>query len=256
MMWKRLWMYCLNYLPLLTDSKMINLVNVRATAKKAHNSFLDVVLTSRPCDSTSCAAETKIQHNMWSNGYHYRNYSEVLTTSDVHSLTVPRGSELELAQNVLQSLFKIPKSAEHDPHNMNWRDLAKNMETLGQGTECDDAADPEHIHAKGDEYQVLRNAARQHWDSMKSFYQKAATAFSNGERDYAAYLSEQGRVYNKIAQEVDEKASQKIFIARNKKIENVITIDLHGQHVKQAIRLLKVHLLFGAYVRCKSLVHA
>lgn len=80
-------------------------------------------------------------------------------------------------------------------------------------------------------------------------YQKAATAFSNGEREHAAYLSEQGRLYNKKAREADEKASQEIFKARNKSIENVITIDLHGQHVRQALRLLKVHLLFGAYVR-------
>lgn len=33
----------------------------------------------------------------------------------------------------------------------------------------------------------------------------------------------------------------------------MITIDLHGQHVKQAMKLLKLHLLFGAYVRCKCL---
>lgn len=52
-----------------------------------------------------------------------------------------------------------------------------------------------------------------------------------------------------MAREADEKASQEIFKARNKNIENVITIDLHGQHVKQAIKFLKVHLLFGAYVR-------
>lgn len=41
---------------------------------------------------------------------------------------------------------------------------------------------------------------------------------------------------------------------RNKNIENVITIDLHGQHVKQGMKLLKLHLLFGAYVRCKHLI--
>lgn len=40
---------------------------------------------------------------------------------------------------------------------------------------------------------------------------------------------------------------------RNKDFENVITIDLHGQHVKQAMRLFKLHLLFGTYVPCKYL---
>lgn len=44
-----------------------------------------------------------------------------------------------------------------------------------------------------------------------------------------------------------------ILLSRNKDIENVITIDLHGQHVKQAMRLLKLHLLFGTYVRCMFL---
>ena len=34
----------------------------------------------------------------------------------------------------------------------------------------------------------------------------------------------------------------------------MITIDLHGQHVKQAIRILKIHLLFGVYVPCKHLL--
>ncbi|KAL6499851.1 hypothetical protein OROGR_027761 [Orobanche gracilis] len=52
-----------------------------------------------------------------------------------------------------------------------------------------------------------------------------------------------------MAQEADEKASQDIFTARNKSIKNVVTIDLHGQHIKQAMELLKLHLLFGAYVR-------
>jgi hypothetical protein len=44
-----------------------------------------------------------------------------------------------------------------------------------------------------------------------------------------------------------------LVFCRNKGITNVITIDLHGQHVKQAMRVLKLHLLFGTYVRCKHL---
>ncbi|KAI8574013.1 hypothetical protein RHMOL_Rhmol01G0320900 [Rhododendron molle] len=208
-------------------------------------------LTERASDSTSHTSESEIQDNMWPQGFRGRNYFEVLTCSQAHSLTGPRSSKSELPQKVLESLFNMPKSAEHEPNAMNWRDVVKKMESLGQRIESDlaDAAGSENIHGEGNEYQVFRKAAGQHWDSMKSYYQKAATAFSNGEREHAAYLSEQGRVYNKMAREADEKASQEIFKARNKSIENVITIDLHGQHVKQALRLLKVHLLFGAYVR-------
>ena len=47
------------------------------------------------------------------------------------------------------------------------------------------------------------------------------------------------------------KPSLDLYLCRNKGIENVITIDLHGQHVKQAMKLLKMHLLLGAYVPCK-----
>ncbi|MBA0847134.1 hypothetical protein Goshw_013174, partial [Gossypium schwendimanii] len=57
-----------------------------------------------------------------------------------------------------------------------------------------------------------------------------------------------GKIQTKLAREADERASQNIFKARNKAFENVITIDLHGQHVKQAMRLLKLHLLFGMHV--------
>ncbi|PKI49880.1 hypothetical protein CRG98_029718 [Punica granatum] len=97
--------------------------------------------------------------------------------------------------------------------------------------------------AKGEEYTLYRKDAQQHWDSMKSSYQKAASAYSKGEKSYAAYLSDQGKKYSKMGQAADERASQEIFRARNKSIENAITIDLHGQHVKQAMRLLKCHLL-------------
>ncbi|KAL9320044.1 hypothetical protein ACSQ67_011883 [Phaseolus vulgaris] len=102
--------------------------------------------------------------------------------------------------------------------------------------------------AKGDEYHVFREDSNQQWDSVKSYYKKATTAYTKGDRAYAAYLSDQGKEQTKLAQKADTRASHDIFIARNKGIENVITIDLHGQHVKQAIRMLKLHLLFGSYV--------
>lgn len=78
----------------------------------------------------------------------FRNYSEALTCSQAQSLTGPRSSKSELPQKVLESLFNMPKSAEHEPNAMNWRDVVKKMEFLGQRSETDlaDAAGPEHIH--------------------------------------------------------------------------------------------------------------
>ena len=101
---------------------------------------------------------------------------------------------------------------------------------------------------KGDEYHAFRKTANQHWGSMRSYYRKAARAHSNGEQGYAAYLSDQGKTENKLAWKADERASHNIFKARNRGIENVITIDLHGQHVKQAMKILKMHLILGSYV--------
>lgn len=42
-----------------------------------------------------------------------------------------------------------------------------------------------------------------------------------------------------------------MVIYRNKDIKNAVTIDLHGQHVKNAIGLLKLHLLLFAYIPCE-----
>ncbi|KAL8115189.1 hypothetical protein AgCh_021863 [Apium graveolens] len=202
----------------------------------------------RTSDSTSHSSESELQDNVWPMGYN----SSALVGSEAPASVSAEVSESELPWKVLESLFNTPKSSKHKPDTMNWRNVVKKMEALGKSSQiCTSVEDKErtHAHAKGDEYRVCRESARQHWDLMKSCYQKAATAYSNGERDYAAYMSDKGRTHNKIAREADEKASQDIFQARNKSIENVITIDLHGQHVKPAMKLLKLHLLFGAYVR-------
>lgn len=45
-----------------------------------------------------------------------------------------------------------------------------------------------------------------------------------------------------------------LVICRNKSFENVITIDLHGQHVKPAMKLLKLQLVMVSYAQCKHLL--
>ncbi|KAK2974612.1 hypothetical protein RJ640_025906 [Escallonia rubra] len=193
----------------------------------------------------------------------FRTYFEALAGPEAQTPTSPKKSESELPWTVLETLFNVPKSSEREPDSMNWRNVVKKMESLGPRFEScpSGSAEPRQRTGyaeprqptPGSDYQEFRKSATQHWDSMKSCYQKAATAYRNGAREYASHLSDQGRLHNKMAREADEKASQDIFEARNKSFENVITIDLHGQHVKQAMRLLKLHLIFGAYVRSVQL---
>ncbi|KAL6200330.1 hypothetical protein ACLB2K_030112 [Fragaria x ananassa] len=194
--------------------------------------------------------------------------SNVLGKEYVRSrMTKPSGSktgdavEEEEAEQFLCSMLGddselnmavIRDTPEYEPKAMNWKNVVSKLQSLGpefDGCTSSSSVAKQDTLAKGDEYHEFRGTARQHWDTMKSYYQKAATAYSNGSREHAGYLSEQGRVQTKMAQKADEKASQEIFKARNKDIENVITIDLHGQHVKQAMKLLKIHLLFGTYAQ-------
>lgn len=44
-----------------------------------------------------------------------------------------------------------------------------------------------------------------------------------------------------------------ITLYRNKDIKNAVTIDMHGQQVKDAIRLLKLHLILFSHIPCKHL---
>ncbi|KAE8732349.1 PfkB-like carbohydrate kinase family protein [Hibiscus syriacus] len=166
----------------------------------------------------------------------------------------PRSNVSSFPREVLDSLFNFATSSEHEPSTMNWRNVLKKMQSLGPEVNVcpSDVAEPQQdIYAEGDGYHEFRKTAEEHWDSRKSYRRKAAKAKSEGQWEYAAYLSDQGKKHTQLAREADEKASQDIFKARNKGFENVITIDLHGQHVEQAIKLLKLHLLFGTHVPCK-----
>ncbi|PRQ18188.1 putative Smr domain-containing protein [Rosa chinensis] len=172
-----------------------------------------------------------------SSEYIRKNYAEVLVgPSQAH-----RSTSANLSQMV-ESLFNNSKRSlqNEEPRTMNsWKNSVKELQ---------DSLGPEFDVAKGAEYDAYRSTAKEHWDSVKSYHQKAATAYSNGSRAYAGYLSEQAKAKAKLAREVDEKASQEIFKAKNKDkgIKNdVMTIDLHGQHVNEAMKFLKMHIQYG-----------
>ncbi|XP_009132029.1 SMR domain-containing protein At5g58720 isoform X1 [Brassica rapa] len=196
---------------------------------------------------TSFDTDTSESEPSFWGGFSPRDYSKALMSDP---FTTRQGScEPFHPQKMLESLFNIPQSTKHEPKTMSWRNVAKKMQSLGidASSSSGEGSHPENF-GKDDGYHELRKGANDQWNVTKSYYQKAAEAYSKGGRAHAAYLSDKGRAASKLAQRADERASQDIFVARNKGIENMITIDLHGQHVKQAMRLLKMHLLLGAYV--------
>ncbi|KAL9260173.1 SMR domain-containing protein [Drosera capensis] len=206
-------------------------------------------------DSTSHSSDRDTDDNAHALDYSSRNYLEALLRSSSSSERHPASQtndDLELPEKVLRSLFNIPESSQRDPGSMNWKKVVKQVESFAQkrvGLCPPGSAGAQQVnYAKGAEYQAFREPASHHWDSVKICYQKAAVAHSNGAREYASYLSDQAKLQIQQARKEDEKASMETFNARNKGVENVITIDLHGQHVKQAIRLVKLHLLFGTYI--------
>ncbi|KAJ0020430.1 hypothetical protein Pint_32551 [Pistacia integerrima] len=166
-------------------------------------------------DSTSLSSEHDLYDSIWSVGFNCRNYSKALT-SEVSSPTKP-SSKFDLPQEVLESLFNISKSPEHEPNTMNWRNVVKKLQSVGPRFDvCPSGVteSQQELCAKGAEYQVYRKDAKQHWDLMKSSYQKATAAYSKGDWQYAAYLSDQGKSQTKLARQADEKATQDIFKAK------------------------------------------
>lgn len=181
-----------------------------------------------------------------------RDYLKVPLNTEDQLFSTTETVNHDLQQMVLESLF-MPKSP-NARKNMRWKEIVKRVESFGQGMvfNFEDFAEPlsksRIVDEEEDGYNLFRSAARNNWNKMSSYYRKAALEYSRGQRSYASYLSEKGKFYKNLAHEADEKASQEIFKSRNKGIRNTVTIDLHGQHVKQAVRLLKLHLLLFAYI--------
>ncbi|KAL0729300.1 hypothetical protein Bca4012_025393 [Brassica carinata] len=235
---------------------------------------------SQPAETSFDIDTSESEPSFWG-GYSQRDYSKALMSFADPFEPSQGSSEPCHPQQVLESLFNVPRSPKHEPKAMNWRNVAKKMQSLGidgssssgEGSRPDTLGSELLMYVvlpdetpgnfamvslaktsevstalKDDGYHELRKGANDQWNVTKSYYHRAAEAYSKGGRAHAAILSEKGRAASKLAQRADERASQDIFVARNKGIENVITIDLHGQHVKQAMKLLKMHLLLGSYV--------
>ncbi|XP_022717090.1 putative nuclear RNA export factor SDE5 isoform X2 [Durio zibethinus] len=88
-------------------------------------------------------------------------------------------------------------------------------------------------------YDVLRQAVKEHWITMKEYFKAALEAFAKGDKARAAKLVELGHFFNKKAREADERSAEKMLETRD---DEIISLDLRNFEPKEALSLLRVHL--------------
>ncbi|KAL6874660.1 hypothetical protein ACP4OV_013325 [Aristida adscensionis] len=205
----------------------------------AGNKIIPVQLTD---EISSMTLQSELEHEyLW--GGPPISYAKAVMEVP-HSAASPSRSKAAKAnpQQVLDSLFKIPEIRTYEPSSMDWKKIVKKLQPFNSAMASNSQESPKN-DPYGNGYREFRGVAARHYDKMKEYYQKAALAYSKGDKSCASYLAEEGKHYRELARREDEKASRQIFEARNKHITNTVTIDLHGQHVQQAMRLLKVHMM-------------
>ncbi|KAF0904322.1 hypothetical protein E2562_033290 [Oryza meyeriana var. granulata] len=92
------------------------------------------------------------------------------------------------------------------------------------------------------EDQNYRRTAKQHWDMMKQYYEKAADAFREGNQKEIEYLLGEGKQYYRMARLADEKSSGKIVKSKKVESKNDLCLDLRGQDPANVANLVMKYL--------------
>uniref|UniRef100_K3YS39 DUF1771 domain-containing protein n=1 Tax=Setaria italica TaxID=4555 RepID=K3YS39_SETIT len=93
-----------------------------------------------------------------------------------------------------------------------------------------------------EDYQNYRRAAKQHWDMMKQYYEKAADAFREGNKKEVDYLIQEGKRCYQMARLADEKSAGEIIKSKKVESRNELCLDLRKQDAANIPNLLRFHL--------------
>ncbi|PUZ76757.1 hypothetical protein GQ55_1G315800 [Panicum hallii var. hallii] len=93
-----------------------------------------------------------------------------------------------------------------------------------------------------EDYQNYRRAAKQHWDMMKQYYEKAADAFREGNKKEVDYLIQEGKRCYQMARLADEKSAGEIIKSKKAESRSEVCLDLRSQDPANVPNLLRFHL--------------
>ncbi|KAJ5359596.1 uncharacterized protein N7496_012009 [Penicillium cataractarum] len=96
------------------------------------------------------------------------------------------------------------------------------------------------------EYDRLRDLARQEASKRGDCFSRSKEAYSNGDGARAKQLSEQGKAHGRKMEEYNKQASEFIFRENNANGHvEADTIDLHGQFVEEAEEILEERIKYA-----------
>ncbi|KAE9461872.1 hypothetical protein C3L33_06236, partial [Rhododendron williamsianum] len=195
--------------------------------------------TSPKLESTSCAGGN-LKLDLKANG---------------SKLPRKQKGRIDIQHEVLSALFHAPGTSEEFHARTFGVNAVKKSKASGQAvveastnttveSKIDKINPPNAIEEddEGDSYVLLRKAVREYRATMKEYYKSAVDAFAKGDLSLADRLLEEGQFYHTKAREADEESAGIIFEPRNEETEDTVTLDLHENGAKEAIRLLKCHL--------------
>ncbi|KAI3496391.1 hypothetical protein L1887_38752 [Cichorium endivia] len=152
-----------------------------------------------------------------------------------------------------------------------YSDVLADRPPYGPGTSCEqDLLEAVDIKGKSplhepDSWEIARIArASRKWKDAKSFSKQESVCRENArqedERASEDIFDSSSLIWGAVVrygeregvgEELEIESRNQIIILnlRNKGFENSMTIDLHGQHVKEGVKILKHHLVFGVYRR-------
>ncbi|KAK7496517.1 hypothetical protein BaRGS_00012169 [Batillaria attramentaria] len=146
-----------------------------------------------------------------------------------HRLVIPSATTINATAEADKEEEKRIEAAKQqsllDMVNTAWQNEEYQRTDITDGTQLD--------------YQELRQEALVHHRMRGDCFKKAHEAFRRGMREVALFYSQQGHLHTERMQEANMRASRKILEAREARLNEEATLDLHGLHVDEAIAALK-----------------
>uniref|UniRef100_A0A0D3F827 DUF1771 domain-containing protein n=1 Tax=Oryza barthii TaxID=65489 RepID=A0A0D3F827_9ORYZ len=175
-----------------------------------------------------------------------------------YSLRGKRHSSSQISPGeLLESIFTVPERSEEEPIGKRYelganrnrvpdqKPVVEPLEDISSETNCYPVKvilSKELVAHNEEDYQNYRRAAKQHWDMMKQYYEKAVDAFREGNQKEVEYLLGEGKHYYMMARLADEKSSAEIVKSKKVESKNELCLDLRGQDPANVANLVRLHL--------------